>query len=144
VKSLERGGEVRDGESALAWFYHFLRNGLFDHWRHRGAERRALAREAAETADEVVSPPELEGVICQCLHGLIPTLNDEYRQILTRVEMDGRSLGDVAAELGLTVNNATVRLHRARRALRQHLERRCAAGVPSTRAWTAPAGSRRV
>ena len=125
VKGLERGGDIRDGESAVAWFYRLLRNALVDHWRHRGAERRALAREAAESAHEVVAPPELERAVCQCVHGIIPTLKDEYREILTRVEIDGRSLGEAAAELGLTVNNATVRLHRARRALRKRLETVC-------------------
>lgn len=59
------------------------------------------------------------------MYGLIPTLKDEYREILARVEMAGRSVGEVAAELGLTANNATVRLHRARRALRQRLEAVC-------------------
>lgn len=125
VKGLERGGGIRDGESAVAWFYRLLRNALVDHWRRRSAERRALERQAAETASEAVSPPELEQAVCQCVYGLIPTLKDEYREILARVEMDGRSVGEVAAELGLTANNATVRLHRARRALRQRLETVC-------------------
>lgn len=125
VKGLERGGEIRDGETVVAWFYRLLRNALVDHWRHRGAERRALARAAVEAADDVVSPPELEQAICQCVHGLIPTLKDGYREILARVEMDGQGLGEVAAELGLTVNNATVRLHRARRALRRRLQTTC-------------------
>jgi RNA polymerase sigma-70 factor (ECF subfamily) len=125
VKGLERGGDIRDGESAIAWFYRLLRNALVDHWRRRGAERRALERQAAEAAQEAVSPPELEQAVCQCVYGLIPTLKDEYREILARVEMAGRSVGEVAAELGLTANNATVRLHRARRALRQRLEAVC-------------------
>jgi RNA polymerase sigma-70 factor (ECF subfamily) len=125
VKGLERGGDIRDGESAAAWFYRLLRNALADHWRHRGAERRALEREAAEAADEVTPPPELEDAVCRCVHGLIPTLKDEYAEILRRVEMDGRSVAEVATELGLTANNAGVRLHRARRSLRQRLEMTC-------------------
>ncbi len=125
VKGLERGGDIREGESAVAWFYRLLRNALVDHWRRRGAERRALERQAVETAHDEVSPPELEQAICQCVYGLIPTLKNEYREILARVEMDGRSVSEVATELGLTANNATVRLHRARRALRQRLETVC-------------------
>ena len=125
VKGLERGGDIRDGESAIAWFYRLLRNALVDHWRRRGAERRALERQAAEAAQEAISPPELEQAVCQCVYGLIPTLKDEHREVLARVEMAGRSVGEVAAELGLTANNATVRLHRARRALRQRLEAVC-------------------
>ena len=43
VKVVERGSELRDGESAVAWFYRLLRNALVDFYRHRDAERRAIA-----------------------------------------------------------------------------------------------------
>src|SRR5688572_3428779 len=42
VRGMDRGGGLRDGESAIAWFYRLLRNALADHWRHGDAERRAL------------------------------------------------------------------------------------------------------
>jgi RNA polymerase sigma-70 factor (ECF subfamily) len=48
LKGLERGGALRDGESAVAWFYRLLRNALIDFYRHRDAERRALERHAVE------------------------------------------------------------------------------------------------
>src|SRR4051812_21085206 len=41
VRSLERGAEVRDEESAVAWFYRVLRNAVIDHYRHRDATGRA-------------------------------------------------------------------------------------------------------
>lgn len=125
VKGLERGGDLHDGESAVAWFYRLLRNVLVDHWRHRDAERRALEREAAEAASRIIPPPELEAALCECVPGLIPMLKDEYAEILRRVEMDGRSVGDAAADLGITPGNAAVRLHRARQALRLRLQTTC-------------------
>ena len=45
--------------------------------------------------------------------------------MLEQVDLEDRSLDDVARELGITVNNATVRLHRARRALREALAEHC-------------------
>jgi RNA polymerase sigma factor (sigma-70 family) len=127
VKGLERGGELHDGESAVAWFYRLLRNALVDHWRHRDAERRALEREATEAADQVIPPPELEAALCECVNGLIPTLKDEYAEILRRVEMEGRTVVEAAADLGITPGNAAVRLHRARQALRLRLQTTCGA-----------------
>jgi RNA polymerase sigma-70 factor (ECF subfamily) len=125
VKGLERGGDLHDGENVVAWFYRLLRNALVDHWRHRDVERRGLEREATEAANEVTPPPELEAALCECVHGLIPTLKEEYVEILRRVEIDGRSVGDAAADLGITPGNAAVRLHRARHALRQRLQTTC-------------------
>src|SRR5882757_3916169 len=42
VRGLERGAEVRDEESAVAWFYRVLRNATIDHYRHRASTERAL------------------------------------------------------------------------------------------------------
>src|SRR4249920_3664113 len=48
VRGLERGAEVRDEESAVAWFYRVLRNATIDHYRHRGSTDRALEGWARE------------------------------------------------------------------------------------------------
>src|SRR4051812_4137615 len=42
VRGLERGSEMRDQESAVAWFYRILRNAVIDHCRHRASTERAL------------------------------------------------------------------------------------------------------
>jgi len=112
VKVVERGGELRDAESAVAWFYRLLRNALIDFYRHRDAERGAFDRQAAEAPLVVEVDPELEAAICECIHGLIPTLKKEYTE--------GRSITDVARDLGITPGNAAVRLHRGRLALKSH------------------------
>jgi RNA polymerase sigma factor (sigma-70 family) len=124
VKGLERGGSLRHGESAVAWFYRLLRNAVVDVYRHRDAERRAHERLARQEPD-ATEAPELEAVVCQCVHGLIPTLKKEYAGILRRVEMEGASVTDAARELGITAGNAAVRLHRARLALKARLEAAC-------------------
>jgi RNA polymerase sigma-70 factor (ECF subfamily) len=41
VRGLERGSEVRDEESVVAWFYRVLRNAVIDHYRHRESTERA-------------------------------------------------------------------------------------------------------
>jgi len=123
VKGLERGGDIRDGESAVAWFYRLLRNALVDFYRRRDAEARALTRHGGEAATSV--DPALEDVVCACVHGLIPTLKAEHAAILRAVEMDGRPLAEVSGQLGITPGNAAVRLHRARQALRARLVASC-------------------
>jgi RNA polymerase sigma-70 factor (ECF subfamily) len=125
VKGLERGSDLRDGENAVAWFYRVLRNALVDFYRHRDAEQRALDRHARETDASTGPDAELHEAVCQCVHGLIPTLKPEYAEILKSVEIDAEPISAVADRLRITAGNASVRLHRARQALKQRLEAFC-------------------
>lgn len=126
VKALERGGELRDGESAVAWFYRVLRNALVDHYRRGGAETRALEW-ASGTTDAAEPGPsdELYAEACRCIGLLVDTLKPEYATAIRRLELDGATLADYAREAGITANNAAVRAHRAREALRRQVVRSC-------------------
>jgi RNA polymerase sigma factor (sigma-70 family) len=123
VRTLERGGAVREAESAVAWFYRLLRNALVDHYRHAGVEGRVLDRETEEAL--LPSADDLQQVVCACMGTLLPNLKAEYADVLRRVDLEEQPLAAVASELAITTNNATVRLHRARQALKRELERSC-------------------
>ena len=127
VRTLERGGAIRDAESAVAWFYRLLRNAMVDYYRKRGTE--AEAQEAAGVTEEAEGeiPPDAKNAICGCMKTLLPTLKPEYAEMVERVDLAEQPLGNVAADLAISVNNATVRLHRARQALKRQLERSCGA-----------------
>jgi len=125
VRALEKGDHVVGEEGAVTWFFRVLRNAMVDYHRHRAAEARALA-EVEQTAPSNIEP-ELRAAVCDCVASLIPTLKPEYGSILEAVDLAGRSPTEVARDLGITPNSATVRLHRARQALRRQLERSCGA-----------------
>jgi len=127
VRGLEKGGQLRDGESAVAWFYRLLRNAVVDHYRRRGAAGRALDRLEAEWADASEPPPDAElfDTICRCVLGLVDTLKPEFALALHRVELDGVAVKDYAHEAGITANAAGVRVHRARQALRDQVTACC-------------------
>jgi len=124
VKGVEKGHTLREDESALAWCYRLLRNAVIDRHRRLTTERDALARLAQELSTKPVDA-DLENEVCTCMNDLVPTLKPEYAEILRRVDLSEARLDSVASELGITTNNATVRLHRARQALRQRLEQMC-------------------
>lgn len=126
VRGLGRAAQLRDEESVVAWLYRALRNALVDHWRRRGAERRAVDTISTETED-VVQPvdEELFGQVCACAGGLLETLKPEYALALRRVDLDGASVKEYAGEAGITPNNASVRLFRARDALRRQVVKSC-------------------
>jgi DNA-directed RNA polymerase specialized sigma24 family protein len=102
-----------------------LRNAVVDFYRHRDAERRAVDRHAREMPLTTQADSELHEAVCQCINGLIATLKPEYADVLRAVEMRGEAVATVAGQPGITPGNASVRLHRARHALRQRLEAAC-------------------
>jgi RNA polymerase sigma-70 factor (ECF subfamily) len=123
VKTFERGEEIRDEESAVAWFYRVLRNAIVDHHRHQGVEVRF--KDAATKAASPAEDPELEKAVCQCVKDIIPTLKGEYADILQKVELEGAAVTEIAKAENITPNNAMVRLHRARKALHGRLVQTC-------------------
>lgn len=125
VKSIEKGGGIRDEETIVAWFYRLLRNAVIDHYRHHGSSERAqdaLLREMEAQQEPDVS---FKGEICACVSGILHTLKPEYRQALDTVDLQERSLADLAGEAHITENNAAVRIHRARQALRKQVTATC-------------------
>jgi RNA polymerase sigma-70 factor (ECF subfamily) len=125
VKGLERGAEVRNEESAVAWFYRVLRNAVIDHYRHRASTERALEGWGQEFASHEMPEAQLKEDICQCVAGLLETLKPEYRDALRIVDLDEGSLNDLAKQAGITSGNAAVRVHRAREALRKQVQIVC-------------------
>lgn len=56
------------------------------------------------------------------VHASIQALPDTYRSILLMRDIEEMSMSDIAETLSLTENATKVRIHRARSALRRHLE----------------------
>jgi RNA polymerase sigma-70 factor (ECF subfamily) len=112
-------------ESAVAWFYRVLRNAVVDHYRRRGASERALSSLTHKLEEEIEPSPDDRDAVCSCVTRLSQTLKPEYALALRRIDVDGVSVQDYAAEAGITANNAAVRVFRARAALRKRVVRWC-------------------
>lgn len=125
VRGLERGGEVRDEESAVAWFYRVLRNAVIDHYRHRASTERALEGWGREFVAHEALEADLKQEICQCVSSLLETLKPDYRDALRIIDLNEGSLNDLARQAGITPGNAAVRVHRAREALRKQVRTVC-------------------
>jgi len=124
IKALQRADELKDGEKSVAWFYQILRNVVIDHARSRHATRRreeAWTTDAATLADDA----DAERVLCGCFEHLLPSLQPTHAELLRRVDLEGRPVSATAIALGMTANNASVTLHRARAELRKKLQEFC-------------------
>lgn len=121
VKALDHAADLRDAERAQPWFWRMVRNAAAD---HHAARVSRDARAAALLATEEATPHE-EAAACACALGLLAKLPPAYADILQRVDVDDEPVTRVADALGITTNNASVRLHRARQALRERLQGCC-------------------
>jgi RNA polymerase sigma factor (sigma-70 family) len=126
VKGLEKGGELREHESARAWFYRVLRNAIVDrHRRARTANERLQALADELQRAEATAAGEAEREVCRCIAPLVEQLPPDQAKALRRIELDGVAVKDFAAETGIGESNAGVRVFRARRALRELVTRAC-------------------
>jgi RNA polymerase sigma-70 factor (ECF subfamily) len=110
--------DLRQAERATAWFYRILRNGIVDYYRRTSARTNMLDRLARDGSAADEPAPRR---VCACVLQVLPTLRADYATILRAVEIDGSAVEEAARALGITANNASVRLHRARASLKEKL-----------------------
>jgi len=117
---------LRTPEAATAWFYRVLRNSSAESYRRSSRRDRALT--AVEVEASLAAPetaPDEHAVGCRCVGELVETLKPEYAEALARIEIEGVPVKQYAAELGISANNAAVRVHRARKALAREVSDTC-------------------
>lgn len=124
VRSMGKTDGVPD-EALVPWFYATLRNAVIDRYRRDDSRNRALEAFGRELERERDTARDLDREICACVTRVATTLKPEYADALARVEMGGASLKEYASEAGLTPNNAGVRVHRARQALKRKMMESC-------------------
>ena len=117
---------VRDAERTEAWIYRILRNEVADYFRRRAVRSKRITELSPEALSEsLASQPSHQPEFCPCAMKELPKLHPNYSDALRSVEMNGETLMAHANRKGISVNSATVRLHRARKSLRSRLETRC-------------------
>ncbi|HAV64709.1 MAG TPA: RNA polymerase subunit sigma-70 [Verrucomicrobiales bacterium] len=123
LKALQRGGQLRDDERARAWFYRILRNTIIDLQRRSQIRDRAADQLAVEFS--VAADQEADRAVCRCLNHLLPSLKPDYADLIRRIDLQGELPEDLSVELSVSRSALTVRLHRARRQLKERLEATC-------------------
>ena len=123
LRAWTRAGTLDDPARAQAWFLRILRRGIIDHYRARAAQPIVGSEAAADVADEQSEAPT--HTPCACAMRLLGEIRPAYADILLRIDVEGHDPAVVARELGIEVNNLRVRLHRARRILRDEVRHHC-------------------
>lgn len=123
ARALAAAGSLREPARARAWLYRIVRNELSDELRRIGLPVGELTDDIADESTPLPNPDA--GKPCVCALAISKDLKPAYKEILERTVVDDAPVTDVAKELGITANNAMVRLHRARKALRAAVAAHC-------------------
>ena len=130
LRAVERADSLQDPAKVLPWLYQIHRNVVTDLQRKQASEDRRKDAFAFDMMIGETDKPEH----CACSLSQAGKLRKSYAVILELVDIKGATLKEAARSLNLTVNNAGVRLHRARAALKRRLLAHC--GVSTIRECT--------
>lgn len=114
------------GEGMSSWVYRIATNAAMDRRRRARpnampVEEDSIAPDSAETAEKLL----IRGEMSECVRGLIDELPDAYRAVLILSEIEGLADAEIASVVGATLETVKIRLHRARRRLREALIDSC-------------------
>jgi RNA polymerase sigma-70 factor (ECF subfamily) len=126
VRVQENLNGLRNKSNPAPWVFKIARNLYLDHYRSRAA--KSCMRKPADEGDHVeliaLLKMEQHEMSC-CMQEKVDQLAEPLRSVLVLSEIDGLSRREIGETLGISPGNVKVRLHRARKALKEILERDC-------------------
>jgi len=118
------------GEAALStWIYRIATNVAFDRARSPGFQLQARTAEPAALAALGAAPTIEQDIasreMSECVRDYVDQLPADYRTVVVLSELEELPDREIAEVLGISLEAAKIRLHRARARLRQMLEQGC-------------------
>lgn len=125
VRSIASGA-LDEVDNPTAWLYRSARNAVIDHYRTRRVHAPLDDGDAWPDPDTSGDAPnDATRELARCLQPMLEELPPPAREALTRVDLEGQTHRAAAAELGLSVSGMKSRVQRARRQLKDVLQRCC-------------------
>lgn len=128
--------DLTDARALEGWLYRIATNVFYDRFRQRehrqpaepllfmgasGEEEKPLADESALRPDQLAE----QSGMSECVLRFLARLPASQRAVLLLHDLQGYTDPEIAARLGISLENAKVRLHRARAGLRTALATGC-------------------
>ncbi|MCO5064825.1 MAG: sigma-70 family RNA polymerase sigma factor [Rhizobiaceae bacterium] len=104
----------RQDAAVLPWLYAIARYKLIDAWRRRG---RRVDVDIDDFRDMIAAPEPQESLSERDLGRVLDALPAGQRSVVSSISVDGNSIGETAAKLGMNETAVRVALHRGLKAL---------------------------
>lgn len=116
-----------EGRSSVkTWAFTIATRVATDHFRRPQNRARMVEIDEAAQVDEPVSDQRLViDEMNSCVREVIDSLPEDYRAALVLHDLEGQTAAQVAEIAGCSVATAKIRIHRARRRLKQALDQEC-------------------
>lgn len=125
VRSIASGALERV-DNPVAWLYRSARNAVIDHYRTRHRHDPLDDQDHWPDPDTPDGEPnDATRELSRCLQPLLHQLPPAAREALERVDVAGETHQHAADTLGISVSGMKSRVQRARRELKELLERCC-------------------
>ncbi len=141
IKAVNAFDTFEGRSNVTTWMHRIAVNCALEHLRRQGNRKEVPIDDLLPSFDDsgflndrfVVSDDSAEIILQRAdaraaVTAAIAALPDSHRTVLLLRDIEEMSIGEVAERLEITQNTAKVRIHRARSALRKHLEPLMAAG----------------
>jgi len=126
---------LKDPSTLSVWLYRIATNVCYDRFRQPsyrlpGPSPDGEASDDAEEELEDLDTPGVDKVIGQaemegCVAEYLDRLSDSYRMVILLHDLHGMKNQEIARQLGCSLATVKIRLHRARRRLREALAAGC-------------------
>jgi len=118
----------RGDASISTWIYRIATNTAHDHTRHAYADACEINGNVEDISDSDLSGADEEYARSEmnaCIRGIVDELPEHYRRVLVLSDFEELSNQEIADILELSLDSVKIRLHRARRKLREALQCQC-------------------
>jgi RNA polymerase sigma-70 factor (ECF subfamily) len=120
--------DLKDPSKLSAWIFRIAHNLCQDHFRdtkRRSDKEREVAEQATPKEEASVQDTLESHQMGQCVRDMTEFLPQSHRTVLILFDVMELTHAEISEVLGITVQNVKVRLHRARRKLKEILEENC-------------------
>lgn len=121
VKTHEKLQTVEDEASIKAWLFQVANNTIIDFYRKKDRTQNLNANDLWYAKDEESIRKELS----RCVEPFIQALPEDSAQLLTAIDLEGRSQRDYADDIGVSYSTLKSRVQKSRLELRGLFEKCC-------------------
>jgi len=132
---ISRSFHTFKGEAGLwTWIYKIATNTAIDRLRENRIAKSGIALDEAEQMEDqdiwtgerrTLEDQIIRNEMNDCIRNVVFRLPEAYRAVIILSEFEGFTNEDIARILGLSLDAAKIRLHRARTRLKEELSKQC-------------------